>query len=339
MSYEDGEKAVSYKKIVSSNPSRRGVLGLFAAAAATVALRPARAQASWPDASGRIVNPYSPGTSTDNFARMLASQFEGRSDYPFIVENRPGASGWTGTLEVTRAEPDGHTLVFNVNHAAIYGLLQNTDFDATVDLTPIAMTATAPVAILVTDSLPVNSVEELVEYAKSNEVAYASSGIGSAVHLYTEMFKQAAGVDMTHIPYRGLGASLADFIAGRIHVIFSSYATGVPLIDAGQARLIGYGAEGAPAGTPQAPTVKEAGIDYEAAHWWGVFGPPGMSTELRDTINQASNESLADPAFVELLAASGVAAAPMSADEFKAAVAETHDALTAVVKTGDIVFE
>lgn len=328
------------KRIGLLRPSRRDVFAIAAGAAAMAGSRSAQAQ-QWPDGPGRIVVAYAPGTSTDIFARALASGFQSKSGQPFVVENRPGAGGWTATEALSRSKPDGQLLTVNANGIAVYGLVQKNSFDATKDLTPVAMMASAPVAILITSHLPVKTLEEFIAYAKArpNEVLYPSSGVGSAVHLYCEMFNQRAGIKMKHIPYRGLGASLPDFVAGRVHVMFASYATGAGMIDGGQARLIAYAAEGSPPHTTKAPTVKSIGINYEASHWWALFGPGGMAPSLQKTINEATNAALRDSELAKIFAKGGVSPRPMTVDEFTAEVRTQYTDLKAVIEEAKIVFE
>ena len=321
-------------------PSRRDVFAIAAGAAAMAGSGAAQAQ-QWPDGPGRIVVAYAPGTSTDLFARALAAGFQNKSGQPFVVENRPGAGGWTATEALTRSKPDGQLLTVNANGIAVYGLVQKNSFDATKDLTPLAMMASAPVALLISSHLPVKTLEEFVTYLKAhpNEVLYASSGVGSAVHLYCEMFNQRAGVKMKHIPYRGLGAALPDFIAGRVHVMFSSYASGAGMVDAGQARLIAYAAEGSPPHTTKAPTVRSIGIDYEASHWWALFGPGGMAPSLQKTINEATNKALRESELAKIFETGGVSARPMSVEEFTTEVRKQYTDLKAVIDEAKLVFE
>jgi tripartite-type tricarboxylate transporter receptor subunit TctC len=153
------------------------------------------------------------------------------------------------------------------------------------------------------------------------------------------LFNQRAGIQMKHVPYRGFGEALPDLAAGRISLIFSSYATGAGLIKSGQLRLLAYGADMRPEGTPEAPSVRQSGIDYETSFWWALFGPPGMSVDVRNKINAASNKAMKDPAFAQLLQNSGVVAAPMDADQFTAEVKKHYAELKAVVSSANIAFD
>lgn len=321
--------------------SRRDAIGVLAGATAAAAVpRIARAQA-WPDKPGKIVVAFPPGTSTDNFARALAGQFQVQFGQPFVVENRPGAGGWTGTLAVAESKPDGATMTVNANGISILGLVRKNSFDATKDLTPIAILARSPVAFLIPNSLPVKTIKELVDYVKgrNNDFFYGSAGIGSINHLYGELFNQRAGIQMKHVPYRGFGEALPDLAAGRISLIFSSYATGAGMIKSGQLRLLAYGSDARPEGTPDAPSVRASGIDYETSFWWALFGPGGMPVDMRNKINAATNTAMKDPGFAKLFLNSGVVPAPMDADAFTAEVKKHYAELKAVVDSAKIVFE
>jgi tripartite-type tricarboxylate transporter receptor subunit TctC len=229
----------------------------------------------------------------------------------------------------------------NANGISILGLVQKNSFDATKDLTPIAMIARSPVAFLIPSSLPVKTIKELVDYVKSrnNDFFYGSAGIGSINHLYGELFNQRAGIQMKHVPYRGFAEALPDLAAGRISLIFSSYATGAGMIKSGQLRLLAYGADTRPEGTPDAPSVKQSGIDYETSFWWALFGPGGMDKATRDKINAATNKAMKEESFQKLFLTSGVVPASLDADTFTAEVKKHYADLKAVVDNAKIVFE
>jgi tripartite-type tricarboxylate transporter receptor subunit TctC len=320
----------------SQRPSRRTVLQLAAGTAAAAVITPAHA-AGWPERPVRIIVAFTPGASTDNFARALASSMQAKFGQPFVVENRPGGGGWPGTEFVAQSPPDGYTLTVNANGMTILGLAQKNDFDAAKDLTPIAMIARSPVALLIPASLPVKNVKELVAYVKAHpNFFYASAGIGSINHLYGELFNQRAGISMKHVPYKGFSEALPDLAANRIQLIFSSYATGAGMIKAGKVRLLAYGAPGHPEGTPDAPVVRDSGINYETSFWWGLFGPGKMPSDIRHKLNEATNEALKQPAFVKLLKTSGVTAAPLSTEQFEAEVKKDTTELKKVYETAKI---
>lgn len=240
------------------------MLGGFAVAAAN-APAPAHSQA-WPDKPVRIIVPFAPGGSIDAFARALANQLQTRFGKPFVVENRPGGSGTMGTDQVARAAPDGYTLLVHSSTIGSIGAVLKSDFDPASSLTPIAILASAPDVLLIPSALPVKSIAELVAYSKSNNVLYGTSGVGSTGHLHTELFNQRAGTNFKHIAYKGVAGALQDLAGGRVHVVFGTIASAAGLIESGHVRVLAYAAE-RPPGTPDAPTIRASGIDYEASVW------------------------------------------------------------------------
>ena len=323
-------------------PSRRQVLGMLAAAGATAAIGESQAQVAWPTRPVRFIVPFAPGASNDTFTRALADILQAKLGQPFVVENRAGAGGWTGTSAAQQATPDGYTLLENSSGIASMGLAMKLPFDAQRDMIPIAMMARSPDAVLVPSSLPVKSVKDLVDYAKAHPTTtfYGTAGVGGTNHLHAELFNMRAGVKMQHVPYRGLAQALTDLAAGRVQVCFGTIASAAGLIKSGEVRLIAYGAEGRPADAPEAPTVVQGGVpNYEAKVWWGIFGPPGLPTPLRDRINQAINAALAEDSFTKLFATSGATAAPMSADAFAKEVRQEIDDVKEIVEAAKIVFE
>jgi tripartite-type tricarboxylate transporter receptor subunit TctC len=313
---------------------RLAVVAAIAGLAVVAGSGAVRAQA-WPDKPVRIVVAFSPGASTDAFSRALAAQLQAKFGQPFVVENRPGAGGWTGTQVVAQSKADGYTLTVNANTIAILGLIQKTNFDASTDLTPIAILARSPVALLIPNSLPVRTIPEFIAYAKANpdKTFYGSAGSGSTNHLYAELFNQRAGITMKHVPYKGLAEAMTDLAAGRVHMIFGTVASAAGLLKAGQVRLLAYGAGGKPDGAPDAPTVKESGLDYEAAVWWGLFAPGNLPADIRQKLNEATNVAVTNPEFVKLLQTAGAAPSQVTADAFtkevKSVLTETKQIIDA----------
>jgi tripartite-type tricarboxylate transporter receptor subunit TctC len=315
---------------------------MIAGAAAVAAAGGARAQATWPTRAVRMVVPFAPGASNDTFTRALADLLPARFNQPFVVENRAGAGGWTGTSFVQAAAPDGYTLLENSSGIASMGLIMKLPFDAAKDLTPIAMMARSPDAVLVHAALPVKSVREFVDYCKANpdKVFYGTAGVGGTNHLHAELFNMRAGVKMKHVPYRGLAQALTDLAAGRVQVCFGTIASAAGLIKSGEVRLLAYGAAGRPADAPEAPTVEESGVaNYEAKVWWGIFGPPGLPADIRNRMNEATNAALKEASFARLFGTSGASAAPMSPDEFAKEVRREIDDVKEIVESAKIVFE
>ncbi len=288
--------------------------GLAALAAAS---GPARAEA-WPRRPVRIVVPFTPGGSNDAMARPLAEKLQARFGQPFVVENRPGAGSAIGVNLVAQSAPDGHTLMVTTSSVAAIGPVQRTSFNPVAELDCVALLAKAPLIVLTPPSSPISSIQDLVrlDRQRPGTIHFASSGPGSTTHIATELFNLRAGTSLQHVPYRGTAGALTDLVAGRVDVMFTTIASAAGQLNGGLLRIIAYTSEGRPPGTPPAPTVKSAGIDYEAGIWWGLLAPHGLPPEVRQSLNEATNTVLRDPGFARYLTGEGAIPSPVSADAF-----------------------
>ena len=278
--------------------SKRSFLSAVAALACT-ALNAGRAAAqAYPNRPVKIVIPFAPGGPTEFILRLIADRLTTALGHAFIIENRPGGAGGTvGAKSVAVAEPDGYTLLFSspgplVTAAAIY---KNLDYDPIKSFTPIAMVIYAPQMLAVHPSMPVNSLPELIAYAKSNpgKVAFGSSGHGTQPHLLGEMLKVMAGVDIVHVPYRGAGRSVTDVVAGQVQMIFETTAILLPHIQSGKLRALAVAAEARSPLLPGVPTTAENGYPKLTASFWsGVLAPAGTPAAIVAKLNGAINEIL-----------------------------------------------
>ena len=278
--------------------SKRSFLSAVAALACT-ALNAGRAAAqAYPNRPVKIVIPFGPGGPTEFILRLIADRLTTALGQAFIIENRPGGAGGTvGAKSVAVAEPDGYTLLFSspgplVTAAAIY---KNLDYDPIKSFTPIAMVIYAPQMLAVHPSMPVNSLPELIAYAKSNpgKVAFGSSGHGTQPHLLGEMLKVMAGVDIVHVPYRGAGRSVTDVVAGQVQMIFETTAILLPHIESGKLRALAVAAEARSPLLPWVPTTAENGYPKLTASFWsGVLAPAGTPAAIVAKLNGAINEIL-----------------------------------------------
>ena len=322
-------------------PSRRAVLAALGGGAVAAASTRAGFAQAWPDRPVRIVVAFTPGGSIDAFARALAPHFQTRFGQPFVVENRPGAGGTMATDQVARSAPDGYTLTVHSSTIASMGPVLKSDFDASVNLTPVAMIARGPVAVLVPKDSPAKTIKDLVEQSKADpgKLLYGSAGIGSTNHLQTELFNKRAGTSLKHVPYKGISQALQDLGGGRLHALFGSLGSAAGLMQSGHLRVIAYAGDERAPGYPDAPSIRSAGIDYEVSIWWGFFAPPGLPADIRNKLHETINAALRDPAFLKLVETAGAVAAPMSTEQFagvvKKEVAETRE----VVEAAKIVFE
>jgi tripartite-type tricarboxylate transporter receptor subunit TctC len=211
---------------------------------------------------------------------------------------------------VLKAPADGYTLLFTTSstHAISPHLMSKLAYKADKDFTPIAHVADAASVLLVTPSLPVKNVQELVAYAKANpgKLNYASSGNGTIVHLNALEFSARSGVQMTHVPYKGTAQSISDLATGQVHVLFDSIPTGMPHVTSGRLRALAVTSEQRSKLAPELPTVADSGLPgYSSVTWFGVYGPAGMKPELVAKVNAAFNQAIADPAVAASLAKLG----------------------------------
>ncbi|MDO9707816.1 Bug family tripartite tricarboxylate transporter substrate binding protein [Paracraurococcus lichenis] len=300
-------------------PQCLGRRALLAAAGASGLSRRALAQPEgWPARPVRIVVPFTPGGSNDAIARPLAERLQARFGQPFVIENRPGAGSAVGVAAVAQGAPDGHTLLLTTSSIAAIGPVQGTGFDPTKELDGVALLAKAPLIVLTPPGSPIASIRDLVaaDRARPGTLHYASSGPGSTTHIASELFNLRAGTRLQHVPYRGTAGALTDLVAGRVEVMFTTIASAAGQIRGGLLRIIAYTGDERPAGTPPAPTVRDAGIGYESGIWWGLFAPHGLPPGLRRTLNEAANGALAEPGFARFLEGEGAMPAPLPPERF-----------------------
>jgi len=258
---------------------------------------PAAAQA-YPSRPVKIVIPFAPGGPTEFILRLVADRLTAMLGQAFVIENRPGGAGGTiGAKSVAIAEPDGYTLLFSspgplVTAAAVYKSL---DYDPIKGFTPIAMVIYAPQMLVVHPSMPANSIQELVAYAKGNpgKVSFASSGFGTQPHMLGEMLKRMADINIQHVPYRGAGQSVTDLIAGQVQMIFETTAILLPHVQGGRLRALAVATEARSALLPGVPTTAESGYPKLLASFWsGLLAPAGTPPPIVEKLNAAVNEIL-----------------------------------------------
>ena len=315
--------------------ARRALLG-------TALAVPALAQ-EWPSRPVRVVIPYPPGGPTDLIGRVVAQRAQRELGQPLVIENKPGASGTIGAAEVSRAAPDGQVFLMNASiHVIIPHLNRNMPFDALADFTPVTNMAMVPLVALVTPSLPVRSLRELADHAKANpgKLSYGSSGIGAAQHLAGEMFKQIAGVDMTHVPYRGAGPAIQDLIAGNIQVMFDSVPAGAGAVREGLLRPLATTTPQRIAAYPDLPTTAEAGFpDLVISTWYGVWAPPRLPAAMADRMQRAVATAVRDSDVRARLATLGADPVADSPVDFAAFCRSEYDKFGAIVRTANIRME
>ena len=307
---------------------RRQFLQLTTSAAALSALpRIARAQA-YPSRPVRIVVGYAAGGLTDIVARLMAQWLSERFGQPVIVENRPGAGSNIGTEVVSRAAPDGYTLLMVAPANAINTtLFKKLNYDFLRDIVPIASIARFGNVMEVNPAVPVKSVPEFIAYAKANpgKINYASSGAGSTIHMSAELFKMMAGVNIVHVPYRGAAPAITDLLAGQVQLMFDNIATSIQHINKGSLRPLAVTTMEPSELLPGVPVVANYLPGYEASGWYGLGAPRGVDGEIIDKLHKEIAAALTDPKIKMRFAELGVTVLPGSPVDFgKLLVDETQ---------------
>ena len=315
--------------------SRRNFLHVAAGAAALPALsRIAWAQA-YPARPVRLIAPFPPGGVVDLYARLIGQWLSEHLGQPFVIENRAGAGGNVGTEVVVHAPPDGYTLLqLSSSNAWNATLYDNLKFDFIRDIAPVASIYRAPAVLVVHPSFPVKSVPELIAYAKTNPggINMASGGVGSAQHVYGELFKMMAGVDMLHVPYRGGGPALADLLAGQVPLMFDTLATSIEHIRAGKLRALAVTGAVRSQVLPDTPTVGDFVPGYEGIGWQGVGAPRNTPAEIIDKLNKEINAGLGDPRIKARVADLGGTVFISSPADFGAFIAAYTEKWAKVIK-------
>jgi tripartite-type tricarboxylate transporter receptor subunit TctC len=319
---------------------------LLAGAAATPALasvgRSALAQDQYPSRPIRLVVPFPPGGSTDVIGRIVGNELQKRLGQSVVVENRPGASGSIGSSAVSRAAPDGYTLLFsNVASQGVMPALspQAVTYDPVGDFTHIGMIGVYWAALLVHPSFPARTLEEFVAEAKRRpgEINFATSGIGSSPHLFVEMLKAAAGINIVHVPYRGAGPALTAVLANEVPVMADSLPSATPHIRSGALRALGVSSAQRVAAFPDLPTFAEQGYPKMAIdNWYGISAPPGLPAPIVGQVAEALNASLRDPAVADRLRQVGLEAKVMNGDEFRSFIAGMFDIWKETVRVSGV---
>lgn len=296
------------------------------AALALLALFPlaSHAQADYPNRAIKVIVPWPAGGATDNVARVVAQKLSPVLKQPVVVENRPGATGTIGTQVVIQSPPDGYTLVFMAAslHTFSPHLMKAMPFDTVADLTPISASVQFPYVLAVGSESPYRSVNDLVQAAKAQpgKLAYGSFGLGSGPHIVTELFRQQAGIDVLHVPYKGGSQVTAALLGGEVPFMFDSLPSPLGQIRGGRLRALAVtSAQRAPA-VPGIPTLMESGVNIEAIIWLGLGGPPKLPPEvvarLFDGMRQISTDADLQKRMADMGAEATVSKSPAEFRDF-----------------------
>ena len=293
--------------------------------------------ASWPKQNIRIVVSFTPGGAPDILARVLAESWQQSLGVPVLVENRPGYGGNIGAELVAKSEPDGYTLLIGTVgiHAINGALYEKMSFDPIKDFTPISFLASTPNVLVVNKKLGVNNLHELIDLAKlkPNQLTFGSSGVGTSLHMSGELFKEMAGIQIRHIPYKGRAQSLPDLVSGRISMLFDNLSSSLPLIKAGEVQALGVTTLKRSPAAPDIPTFAEQGLSgFEAVSWFSLMAPANLPSSIQKQLNQLTYRALNDPEVKKRLLAGGLDPAPSSVKDLSKLIAQESAKWSRVVQ-------
>jgi tripartite-type tricarboxylate transporter receptor subunit TctC len=318
---------------------RRQFLHLAAGAAALPTLpHIARAQ-TYPSRPVRVIVPFAAAGPSDILARLIGQWLSERLGQPFVIENRPGAGGNTGTEAIVRAPPDGYTLLLcGINNATNAALYDRLNFNFIRDIAPVAGISQESNAIVVHPSVPTKTVPDFIAYAKANpgKLAMASGGIGAPSHVSGELFKMMTGVNMVHVPYRGGGPAVTDLLGGQVQVMFAAMTVSIEHIRAGKLRPLAVTTSTRSSALPDIPTVAEFVPGYEASFWIGIGAPKNTPVEIVDKLNKEINAGLADPKIKARLADLGGIPVVGSSADFGKLIADETEKWGKVIRAANI---
>ena len=285
----------------------------------------------------RMIVPFTPGASNDVFARALSEQLSTKLGITVIVENKPGAGGIIGSAEVARAKPNGGTLLFSSNSFVTRAAVEEKlPFDPRKSFTPIAMVAQGAMLLVVSNETPFKSVKELIAASKTQQVNYGSAGIGSIGQMGAELFNSMAGINMNHVPYKGITGVLTDMIGGRIEAMVTAPASIGGALKGKQIRPLAVTSAQPSPFFPDLPTVAQDLPGYEVDVWFGVYGPAGMPADMTAALNQAIREVSASPRMREVFAKEAASPSNMDVKEFAAYVDRELNQWQALAKSRGI---
>jgi tripartite-type tricarboxylate transporter receptor subunit TctC len=301
---------------------------------------PAAAQ-SWPSRPITMVVPFPPGPALDLVARLVGAKVADALGQPIVVENRTGANGTIGSNMVARAAPDGYTLLAATagTHVTAVHLLKSLPYDPVKDFTPITAAVEPVTCLAVNVDLPVNSVEELIAYAKSrpDELSFGSSGVGSVFQMMGELFNQTAGVRIKHVPYRGVAPAMQDVVSGHIPMVFISVSNAIPAMQTGRVKILAVLEPTRYSKLPDVRSMSEIIPAFQKpSSWFGFLGPPGLPREIVTRLNAEMVKSLRAPDVVAKLEDNGMAVIGGTPDAFAALMKDGIARYGAIIKAAGI---
>jgi tripartite-type tricarboxylate transporter receptor subunit TctC len=315
---------------------RRKFLHLIAGALALPAMpRTAAGAQGYPSRPVRLIVPFGSAGATDIVARLIGQWLAERLAQPFVIENRPGAGGNLGIEALVRSPPDGYTLaLIGLPSAINITLYQNLSFDLTHDIVPVASIVRFPNLMVINPAVPGKTVPEFIAYAKAHpgRLNMSSTGNGSTPHVFGELFKMMAGVDMVHVPYRSVAAAMTDMLSGQVQVTFGTSASTIEYVRAGTLRALAVTTATGSELLPELPAIAEFLPGYEASAWFGVAAPRNTPAEIVERLNAEINACLADPRLNARLADLGGVVLAGSSEDFGKLIREEIAKWASVVR-------
>lgn len=319
-------------------PRRRTMLRHVAAAYLAASSFAAFAQAVYPSKPVRIIVPYPAGGTTDIIARIAANQLTERLKQSFIVENKAGASGAIGSQAVAQAAPDGYTLVMATasSHGINSALQKSLPYDAVKDFAPITVVANTPNIIIANPAVPVKNLQELIALAKKEpgRINFGSTSAGGSPHMSAELLKMMAGIDMTHVPYKGAAPMLTDLIGGQVQIGFDNLPSSIGFVKSGKVRALAVTTARRWPGAPDIPTVAESGVPgYEVSGWFGLLAPAGTPREILNKLQGTIAEAVKSPEVAKQLNDLGAEPVANKPEVFAQEIKDDVEKWRKVVKT------
>src|SRR5215831_7478092 len=326
---------------LTARDARAMGLILLSSFALVAQVKPALAQDAYPSRPVKIIAPQNPGGGVDLVARLMADKLRAGMGQSFVVENIAGAGGAIATKTVARAQPDGYTLMIGyvATHATNPAVKRNLGYDAIKDFTPIAMLGGTPNVLVVARTVPVDTLQEFVAYAKANpgKVDYGTSGVGTLNHLVMEQFKDVSGVPSMAIPYRSINQAFTDAMGGQIQVIFPGVAAAMPHIRSGAFKPLAVTGDVRQSVLPNVPTFKELGFEgFNGLTWYGVVGPAKLPEAIVRKLNEEINKVLATASFRDAFKAEALTIMPMAPAQFGTYIADEIAHWTEVARASKI---
>ena len=299
---------------------------------------------NYPNRPIKLIAPYPAGGGVDSVARLLGEKLSARLNQAIVIDNKPGAAGTIGADALAKSSADGYTLMLGsiTDYAIAPNVHKSLGFDMRKDFAPIAELGYGTVVLVVNADFAARNVKELIAMAKAKpgDLSFASSGLGGLQHLNGEMFKQMAGVDLVHIPYKGSTQLLPDLLAGRVPMAFDSLPPHLPHIKSGKVRALAVASAARSSAIPDVPTMAEAGIPgYESATNYTLFAPAGTSKDIVSMLNKEVNLILKTPEVREKLSSLGITITGGTVDSVEKRIPAEIEKWNRVVKTGNLKFE